>query len=54
MVFEGKASGHAITGTIKFQAGGKEFSWEWKAGRNPATEKPIDAEASRTSPFMLR
>jgi len=54
MVFEGKASGHTIAGTIKFQAGGKEFSLEWKASRNPATEKPIDVEASRTSFLMLR
>jgi len=53
MVFEGKASGHTIAGTIKFQAGGKEFSWEWKAGRNPATEKPIDAEISRGASLTL-
>jgi SAM-dependent methyltransferase len=53
MVFEGRASGHTIAGTIKFQAGGKEFSWEWKAGRNPATEKPIDAEGSRGSQFTM-
>ena len=44
MTFEGKASGHAILGTIKFTSGGKEVVWEWKAKRNPATEKPIDAE----------
>jgi len=48
MIFEGKASGHNIVGMIKFQAGGKEYSWEWKASRNPATEKPIDTEAGRT------
>jgi len=49
MVFEGKAEGHAISGTIKFQAGGKDFVWEWKARRDPATEKPIDMEPGRNS-----
>lgn len=53
MVFEGKAAGHNISGTIKFQAGGKEMIWEWKARRNLATEKPIDAEQGRTSRFTL-
>jgi len=53
MVFEGKAAGHNISGTIKFQAGGKEIIWEWKAHRNPATEKPLDAEQGRTSRFTL-
>lgn len=53
MVFEGKAAGHNISGTIKFQAGGKEMIWEWKAHRNPATEKPLDAEQGRTSRFTL-
>jgi len=52
MVFEGKAQGHTIAGTVKFQAGGKELSWEWKASRNPATEKPIDVDSSRT-PFSI-
>jgi SAM-dependent methyltransferase len=42
MVFEGKASGHSIRGTIKFSAGGRKSSWKWKASRNSATEKPID------------
>lgn len=54
LIFEGKVSGHAITGTIKFTAGGKEISWEWKAVRNPATVKPIDAEAGRTAPLSWR
>jgi SAM-dependent methyltransferase len=53
MVFEGKAAGHNISGTIKFQAGGKEMIWEWKARRNLATEKPIDGEQGRTSRFTL-
>ncbi|MCJ7563716.1 MAG: class I SAM-dependent methyltransferase [Candidatus Aminicenantes bacterium] len=53
MVFEGKVAGHNISGTIKFQAGGKEMIWEWKARRNLATEKPIDAEQGRTSRFTL-
>lgn len=53
MVFEGKAAGHNISGTIKFQAGGKEIIWEWKARRNLATEKPIDGEQGRTSRFTL-
>jgi len=51
MVFEGKIAGQTIAGTVKFTAGSKEFSWEWKAVRNPATVKPIDAEAGRTSPL---
>jgi SAM-dependent methyltransferase len=53
MVFEGKAAGHNISGTIKFQAGGKEMIWEWKAHRNPATEKPLDGEQGKTSRFTL-
>ena len=42
MSFEGKAAGHQILGTVKFQAGGKETVWEWKAVRDPATLKSID------------
>jgi ubiquinone/menaquinone biosynthesis C-methylase UbiE len=49
MAFEGKVAGHNITGKIKFQAGGKESVWDWKAGRNPATEKPIDNERGNNS-----
>jgi SAM-dependent methyltransferase len=44
MTFEGSAAGNGIAGTIKFTSAGKEIVWEWKAKRNPATEKPIDAE----------
>ncbi len=55
MVFEGKAQGHAITGTVKFPSNGKEIIWEWKAKRNPATEKAIDGESSKTNrPFSLK
>jgi SAM-dependent methyltransferase len=49
MVFEGKTDGQAINGTIKFQSGGQDVVWEWKARRNPATEKPIDIEGSKNS-----
>ncbi len=42
MSFEGKATGHQILGTVKFQTGGKETVWEWKAVRDPATLKSID------------
>jgi SAM-dependent methyltransferase len=49
LAFEGKVAGHNITGKIKFQAGGKESVWDWKAGRNPSTEKPIDIERGNNS-----
>jgi SAM-dependent methyltransferase len=45
--FEGKASGHSIAGTVKFQENGKDVVWEWKAQRNPATEKAIDTDADK-------
>jgi SAM-dependent methyltransferase len=54
MTFEGKAAGHSITGTIKFTSAGKEVVWEWKAKRNPATEKPIDADRAPMKPFSFR
>jgi SAM-dependent methyltransferase len=55
MVFEGKALVHTIAGTVKFQSNGKEFVWEWKAKRNPVTEKAIDGESSKTNrPFSLK
>ena len=47
MVFEGRAAGHSITGTVKFQGGGKETTLEWKARRTPGTEKPIDTDSDR-------
>ncbi len=47
MAFDGKAFNGSITGTVKFSSAGKDVVWEWKARRNPATEKPIDVE--RTS-----
>jgi len=56
MVFEGKADGHAINGTIKFQSAGQDVVWEWKARRNPATEKPIDIEGTKSHswPFTMK
>jgi len=45
--FEGRTGGHTLTGTIKFQDGGKDVAWDWKAQRNPATEKPVDADADK-------
>jgi SAM-dependent methyltransferase len=55
MVFEGKAAGHALTGTVKFPSNGKDVVWEWKPKRNPMTEKTIDGEPSKTNPsFSLK
>jgi ubiquinone/menaquinone biosynthesis C-methylase UbiE len=54
MMFEGKAFNNSLTGTITFTSAGKEVVWEWKAKRNPATEKPIDAERSPSRPFSFR
>jgi len=45
--FEAKIGGHSLAGTIKLQDGGKDVVWDWKAQRNPATEKPIDSDADR-------
>ena len=53
MVYEGRVSGNSITGTIRFQNGGKDVVWEWKANRKLGTEKPIDEEPSKTA-FSLR
>ena len=44
IIFEGKVRGHSIVGKSRTQKNGKEQVFEWKASRNPATEKPIDAE----------
>jgi SAM-dependent methyltransferase len=53
--FEAKVGGHSVAGTIKFQDGGKDVVWDWKAQRNPATEKPIDTDADKYgSPFGLK
>jgi SAM-dependent methyltransferase len=54
MSFEGKAFVHSMAGTIKFMSAGKEVVWEWKAKRNPATEKPIDVERASQRPFSFR
>ena len=54
MSFEGRAAGHSLTGTIKFASAGKEVVWEWKATRNPATEKAIDDERAAQRPFTFR
>lgn len=47
LVLEGKVEGHSLGGTIKSRSAGKEFAVDWKAVRNPATEKPIDAETGK-------
>jgi len=52
MTLEGKVSGHNITGTIKAKVGGKDEPWEWKATRNPTTEKPLDVEPGKGSLFI--
>ena len=52
LIFEGKAGGHFLSGTIKLQSGGKDIVWEWKAQRNPVTEKPIDVEPGKPLRFM--
>lgn len=54
MTFEGKASNNSLTGTIKFSSGGKDVVWEWKAKRNPVTEKPIDVERVTPRSFSFR
>ena len=53
--FEGRVGAHSLAGTIKFQAGGRDVVWDWKAQRNPATEKPIDADPDKYgSPFGMK
>lgn len=53
--FEGRIGGHSLAGTVKYQAGGKDVVWDWKALRNPATEKPIDTDADKYgSPFGMK
>ncbi len=54
MAFEGKAFNGSITGTITFASAGKDVVWEWKARRNPATEKPIDVERTGGRSFSFR
>jgi SAM-dependent methyltransferase len=55
MTFEGETTGHTLSGTIKFTSGGRDVVWEWKAKRNPTTEKPIDVErAGGYSTFRIR
>jgi hypothetical protein len=52
LTLEGKVSGHNITGTIKAKVGGKDEQWEWKATRNPTTEKPLDVEPGKGALFI--
>jgi hypothetical protein len=52
MTLEGNVNGHNITGTIKAKVGGKDEQWEWKATRNPTTEKPLDVEPGKGSLFI--
>jgi len=52
MSLEGRVNGHTITGTIKAKVAGKDTQWEWKATRNPATEKPLDIEPGKASLFI--
>ena len=54
MAFEGKAFNGSISGTITFASAGKDVVWEWKARRNPATEKPIDVERTGGRSFSFR
>jgi len=49
---DGKVNGHNIAGTIKTKIGGKDVSWDWKATRNPVTEKPLDVEPGKASLFI--
>jgi SAM-dependent methyltransferase len=45
MVFTGLASGHTMEGSVEIREGNKLNKKTWKATRNPATMKPLDAEA---------
>jgi SAM-dependent methyltransferase len=54
MTFEGKAALNSLAGTIRFTSAGKDVAWEWKAKRNPATEKPIDVERMTPRSFSFR
>jgi SAM-dependent methyltransferase len=44
MIFEGRARGHTIEGNANIQGGSNPNKKPWKATRQPATMKPLDAE----------
>jgi len=46
MVFTGRASRHIMEGSVEIRGGDKPNKKAWKATRNPATMKPLDAQAS--------
>jgi len=46
MVFTGRANGHIMEGSVEIRGGDKPNQKAWKAKRNPATMKPLDAQES--------
>lgn len=48
MVFEGRVVINTIEGAMTVQGEGKQNRKPWKAGRNPATMKPIDEGSERS------
>jgi ubiquinone/menaquinone biosynthesis C-methylase UbiE len=44
MVFTGLANGHIVEGSVEIRGGDKPNKKAWKATRNPATMKPLDAQ----------
>jgi ubiquinone/menaquinone biosynthesis C-methylase UbiE len=46
MVFTGRASDHIMEGSMEIRGGDKPNKIAWKATRNPATMKPLDAQES--------
>jgi SAM-dependent methyltransferase len=48
-VFGGRVTRDTMEGTMEIRAEGKQRPTPWKAERNPATMKPVDADAEKVS-----
>jgi len=53
VVFEGQASGHSVTGKATILDGLEKYVLDWKATRDPTTEKPIDIERKNNFSSVL-